>query len=46
MEFRIAPMCGVLSEWGAMKIIALLQGGAFEPEDIEIMDQAFTTAAH
>jgi hypothetical protein len=28
-----------------MKIVAFLRGAAFEPEDIEVMDQAFATAA-
>jgi hypothetical protein len=27
------------------KIVAFLRGAAFEPEDIEVMDQAFATAA-
>jgi hypothetical protein len=28
-----------------MKIVRFLQGASFEPEDIEVMDQAFATAA-
>jgi hypothetical protein len=28
-----------------MKIVSFLQGAAFSPEEIEVMDQAFATAA-
>jgi hypothetical protein len=28
-----------------MKLVSFLQGAAFEPEDIEVMEQAFATAA-